>query len=156
MSLGSRSICISVTLGAFRVSKCALGQSESEPAYAEHHTRRRCQPNLLIVLHSGLCHELHGTPTLLNFFSASLDTNFAFTTTGCSGSSPLPRTLKIPNLVTSITAACFLSFAADNRACEQNVTNQCPTSSPTGFNNNLLPLVCVSPLRQGVTRACRC
>ena len=48
-------------------------------------------------------------PASLIFFSAILDTSLAFTTTGWfSGKTPLPRTLKNPNWVTSIKGALSL------------------------------------------------
>lgn len=55
-------------------------------------------------------------PTSLIFFSASLLKNLAFTTTGCSGSWPLPSTFDRPYLVTSMTGALALSLAAATRA----------------------------------------
>lgn len=55
-------------------------------------------------------------PASLIFFSASLETNLALMTTGWLGSCPFPRTLKRPNLVTSITGATLLSLALCSRA----------------------------------------
>jgi hypothetical protein len=44
-------------------------------------------------------------PASLIFFSASFEKNFAFTMSGTEGRSPLPRTLKYPDWVTSMRGA---------------------------------------------------
>ena len=54
----------------------------------------------------------HAPPLFLIFFSASLVKNLALTMRGYSGSSPLPRTLKMPFFVTSSTGAFFASAPA--------------------------------------------
>merc|ERR1719263_2057475 len=64
------------------------------------------------------CDEHEAPPASLILFSAVLVKSFAFTITGIFGRVPFPRTLKYPDLVTSITgalsalpAAAFLVFS---------------------------------------------
>jgi hypothetical protein len=74
--------------------------------------------------------RMQSPPTARIFFSASDEKNLAFTTTGISGSWPLPSTLWMPYLVTSMTTALLLSLAACSRACEGAEDQREPWVSP--------------------------
>ena len=60
---------------------------------------------------------MQAPPTALILFSAIREKNLALTMTGCLGKAPLPKTLKKPARVQSITGAFLVSFSYLTRVC---------------------------------------
>jgi hypothetical protein len=70
---------------------------------------------------------MQAPPTSLIFFSATFEKKRALTMTGCLGRFPLPKTLKNPARVMSMTGAFFslvAYFSLENKFFVSQVTNK--------------------------------